>query len=68
MADEKLTKVKCVVDSCHYWGNGNVCKAGQIEVRNMRPGRDDMEFGTIGEYKATTSEETCCGTFKPRKG
>ncbi|MGI6557793.1 MAG: DUF1540 domain-containing protein [Limnochordia bacterium] len=28
-----MTEVKCVVDSCTYWGKGDVCKADSIMVK-----------------------------------
>jgi hypothetical protein len=42
--------VKCVVNSCHYYKEGNLCTAGKIEIQPKN---------------ATSSEETDCGTFKP---
>ena len=29
-----MTKVRCTVDSCEFWGDDQVCTAGQIWVRN----------------------------------
>jgi hypothetical protein len=29
-----MTKVKCTVDSCEFWGEGQVCTAEEIWVRN----------------------------------
>jgi hypothetical protein len=29
-----MTKVKCTVDNCEYWGEGQVCQADQILVKN----------------------------------
>lgn len=46
--------VMCEVDSCTYWGNGNLCQADQIYVVNQR------------EEEAETSEETDCHTFEPK--
>ncbi|HHV62742.1 MAG TPA: DUF1540 domain-containing protein [Firmicutes bacterium] len=71
--------VKCSVDTCYYWGNGNVCNAKEIFVENSvfqeresgakgraRAGAARMEVGALGELKAKTSDETCCKTFKPK--
>ncbi|HHY97784.1 MAG TPA: DUF1540 domain-containing protein [Firmicutes bacterium] len=62
--------VRCSVDTCEYWGSGDVCNAEAIHVQHNSPvgtgGR--MEIGEIGEIKASTSEETCCRTFKPKAG
>jgi hypothetical protein len=52
-----VTKVKCTVDNCEYWGEGQVCQADQIMVRNDISGDTDQfsnhfinasmtEFGT----------------------
>jgi hypothetical protein len=45
--------VLCEVNNCHYWGNGNKCKADAIYVVSHK-----------GE-QASNSEETDCKTFKP---
>lgn len=29
-----MTKVRCKVSSCHYWGAGEVCNADSISVNN----------------------------------
>lgn len=52
-----MTKVKCSVDSCKYWGEDQICMAGEIWVRNDISGNPDdfsnhfinvspVEFGT----------------------
>ncbi|EEG76291.1 DUF1540 domain-containing protein [Dethiobacter alkaliphilus] len=46
-------QVKCVVDSCEYWEQGNQCTASTIEVSPPH---------------AVDSEETDCNTFKPKNG
>jgi hypothetical protein len=46
-------KVKCGVDTCHYWEN-NYCTARALEVNPM------------GDMRADTSEGTCCTTFRPK--
>ena len=73
-----MTEVKCSVDSCTYWGKGNVCKADSILVKSSpAPGADQFfasefaeELGGEGRKKkpADTSSETCCETFRPRGG
>lgn len=51
MANEKITEgVKCVVNSCQYYKNGDLCTAGKIEIKPKN---------------ASTSEETDCATFQP---
>ncbi|HHW12078.1 MAG TPA: DUF1540 domain-containing protein [Firmicutes bacterium] len=60
-------KVKCYVDSCHYWDQNNICVADTIEVDNQRF-NPDMEIGTLGggHNEADTSKATYCRTFKPK--
>lgn len=41
--------VKCVVDTCHYYGSGNYCMAEKIQVEPR---------------SAESSEETGCSTFR----
>ncbi len=62
---QKRTSVKCSVDSCYYWGSGNVCEANEIMVKNNIDS-PTFEIGTIGEMDARTSEETMCATYKPK--
>lgn len=75
-----MTNVRCSVDSCHYWGEGEVCTADSIWVKNntggdaddeQAMGRGGMEVGAIGERRAAgrsarRSSETCCETMRPR--
>ncbi|MDK2991900.1 MAG: hypothetical protein PWP48_1133 [Clostridiales bacterium] len=49
--DNPIDRVKCVVDSCQYWDNGNRCKAQVIEVQP--PGAND-------------SQDADCATFTPK--
>jgi hypothetical protein len=46
-----ITRVKCVVDSCEYWDNGDHCMASAIEIQPPN---------------ASDTEETDCATFKPK--
>lgn len=46
-----ISRVKCVVDSCVYWQEGNHCLAQSIEIEP--PGARD-------------SEATDCATFTPK--
>lgn len=39
-----MTKVKCTVGSCEFWGDDQVCTADQIWVRNDITGDPD-DFG-----------------------
>lgn len=54
MHNEKITEgVTCVVNSCHYHTNGNMCTAGQIEIKPKN---------------AKSVDETDCGTYKNDTG
>jgi hypothetical protein len=48
--DEHNPGVKCVVNTCHYYTQGDFCNAKKIEVQK----RD-----------AKSSQETDCATFTP---
>lgn len=51
MRKENITEgVKCVVNTCHYYKNGDLCTAGQIEIKPRN---------------ASSSKETDCATFEP---
>lgn len=45
--------VKCEVQSCNYWDQGNGCNADNIYV-------------VAHSQQARNSEETDCKTFKPK--
>ncbi|MGE5560929.1 MAG: DUF1540 domain-containing protein [Chloroflexota bacterium] len=71
------TKVKCTVDTCHYWGQGHVCEANEIEVNNQSGTSTSMgstrtaftnssDISASGHSHATTSSETMCQTYRPR--
>jgi len=51
MTGDPISRVKCVVDSCEYWGNGDMCKASAIEIQPP---------------EAADSQETDCATFSPK--
>lgn len=46
--------VLCEVDSCIYWGDGNLCRADAIYVVSNT------------NEQAKDSEETDCKTFQPK--
>jgi hypothetical protein len=37
-----MTKVKCTVNSCAFWGQGQICNADEILVRNDISGDADQ--------------------------
>ena len=50
MHNEKITEgVTCVVNSCGYYKSGDLCTAGQIEIKPK---------------DAKSIDETDCGTFR----
>ncbi|HEY8464407.1 MAG TPA: DUF1540 domain-containing protein [Bacillota bacterium] len=73
-----MTKVKCTVNSCEFWEEGQVCGAGEILVKNDIAGaapetsnhyiNANMEVaGDLDEAKvANTSPQTCCDTMRPK--
>jgi hypothetical protein len=50
--NQPINRVKCVVDSCHYWSSGNHCTAQEIEIQP--PGAMDTQM-------------TDCATFIPEE-
>jgi len=62
-----LGRIKCKVTSCEYYGNGDICTADEIIVKNNYDADATMEIGELGRsVNATRSSETACDTFKPR--
>lgn len=49
---EAISRVRCHVEKCHYYAPGNKCTADMIE---------------ISPPHASTSEETDCATFMPKR-
>ncbi|WHH60259.1 DUF1540 domain-containing protein [Petroclostridium sp. X23] len=49
--NQPLGGVKCVVNSCEFYGNGDHCMASAIEVQPRN---------------AQDTQETDCATFKPK--
>lgn len=53
-----MTKVKCTVDSCKFWGEEQICTADQIWVRNDITGDpDDFPNHFINASPVEFSEE-----------
>ncbi|MCR1900036.1 DUF1540 domain-containing protein [Irregularibacter muris] len=50
-SNQPIGRVKCVVDSCHFWGSGKECLAQEIEIQP--PGAQD-------------TQTTDCATFTPK--
>lgn len=50
--NQHLSGVKCVVNSCHYYANGDYCNAAHIEIQPRN---------------ASDTQQTDCATFTPHK-
>lgn len=50
-SNSPITRVKCVVNTCQYWEEGNHCIAESIEIQPPN---------------AHNTEETDCTTFAPK--
>lgn len=73
-----MTEVRCTVNSCKFWGEGEVCLADTIWVNNnlIASSGDDLPFVLDTELAgdletdqtslAQTSRHTCCETMRPR--
>ena len=69
-----MPQVKCSVANCEYWAQGNICSADEIMVEIDAHANANLKEEFAGEYgqndhkdQATTSSETCCLPFKPKK-
>lgn len=74
-----MPQVNCSVSNCTFWEQGNKCAAEEILVEIDAHARQNLSVEFAGEYgggddtdthhkdKASTSSETCCLTFKPKK-
>jgi hypothetical protein len=77
-----MTRVNCSVKTCSYWGQGEVCNADSIWVKNDTSTRaggnmaysqytefaDDLQpdIGANANQQASGSHDTCCETMKPK--
>ena len=64
-----MSQIFCSVSNCHYYGQGNLCKAERIMVtsdtmsQNLSPNIDAPNADQITQTPVTKSLETCCKTF-----
>ncbi|HYE12432.1 MAG TPA: DUF1540 domain-containing protein [Patescibacteria group bacterium] len=49
--DHHLSGVKCIVNTCHYYEQGDYCNAAKIEIQPRN---------------ASDTQDTDCATFAPR--
>ncbi|MFO7818895.1 MAG: DUF1540 domain-containing protein [Halanaerobacter sp.] len=67
MADNHQLEVKCNVNNCAYWQQGNICAADEIQVSTTDCGAD-MEMGSFEEpAHSASSHQTQCVSFRPNK-
>ncbi len=74
-----MAKIRCSVNTCEFWGEGEVCQADSIWVKNNMSGVTDDELyltefadepgNKYGMDKSTaeTSSQTCCETMRPQQ-
>jgi hypothetical protein len=78
-----MTKVKCTVNSCDFWGEGQICNADEILVKSdtsqdsdrfSQPySTDEMEVSAefdrplLYNTIAHSSSQTCCETMRPKR-
>lgn len=61
--------IHCIVNDCHYWGQGNKCEANEILVTtdNFGASQPDSIDATMAAQlspsKAGECMETCCKTY-----
>lgn len=61
--------IHCIIDNCHYWDQGNKCKANEILVTTdsfgaSQPDQIDCNMASkLSPSQANTCMETCCKTY-----
>jgi hypothetical protein len=64
--------IHCLVNDCHYWGQGNKCRANEIivtsdEFGDQQPDRIDATMAAqLEATPAGSCMATCCKTFVPK--
>lgn len=62
-------RIRCSIDNCHYWTQGNVCGAEQIMITSDAMGAqmpDSFDASQADNAAGTPAKhcyETCCKTF-----
>jgi len=68
-----LSEIYCGIDNCHYWNQGNHCKATEILVAadswaaNAEDHIDAPQHAHVPQMQAGSCMETCCKTFVNKK-
>lgn len=58
--------IKCTVEECRYWEDGNLCGLPSIEVKRHGRGAIDSLTAAITGEGRTTETDTYCASFDPR--
>jgi len=64
--------IHCIVSDCHYWNQGNMCRANEILVStdafgNSQPDKIDATMAKqLTPATAGTCMATCCKTYVAR--
>lgn len=63
--------IHCIVNDCHYWNQGNKCKAEKILVTtdhfaNNNPDVNMEMAGELTQDMAGSFSSTCCKTYTAR--
>lgn len=64
-----MANIYCSVNNCHYWSQGNTCKASEIMVtadswaEQADESMDASAHMDVPTASASTCMETCCKTF-----
>lgn len=64
--------IHCLVNDCHYWNQGNICKANEIIVTtdqfgDTQPDRIDAKMAAqLTPATAGSCMATCCKTYVPK--
>ncbi|MGF7186556.1 hypothetical protein GGQ84_002673 [Desulfitispora alkaliphila] len=66
--------IMCSINNCHYWSQGNVCKANKIFVASDEVGEsapesfDAMQASTAEPTPVQNCASSCCKTFVEKNG
>jgi len=61
--------IHCTVNNCHYWSDGNLCRASEILVtsntmsKNLPETIDVPYASQITQTPVNENKESCCKTF-----
>lgn len=66
---QNQSRIRCTVENCQYWSQGNICDASQIlitsdRLANTEPDSFDApQASTAPQTPVTACMDTCCKTF-----